>query len=37
MKIEFSKTEYRTLVEMLYLAEWVLISHDEEPDPSKER
>jgi len=37
MKIEFSKTEYRTLVEMLYLAEWVLIAHDEEPDPDKER
>ena len=37
MKIEFSKTEYRTLIEMLYLAEWVLISHDEEPDPAKER
>lgn len=37
MKIEFSKSEYRTLIELLYLAEWVLIAHDEEPDPKKER
>ena len=37
MKIEFSKTEYRTLIELLYLAEWVLTAHDEEPDPAKER
>lgn len=37
MKIEFSKSEYRTLLEMLYLAEWMLTSHDEEPDPAKER
>ena len=37
MKIEFSKAEYRTLIELLYLSEWVLTSHDEEPDPKKER
>lgn len=37
MKIEFSKAEYRTLIEMLYLADWVLMSHDEAPDPKKER
>ena len=37
MKIEFSKPEYRTLIEMLYLAEWVLTAHDEQPDPDKAR
>ena len=37
MKIEFSKAEYRSLIELLYLAEWVLTSHDEKPDPKKER
>ncbi len=37
MKIEFSKAEYRTLIELLYLAEWMLIAYDEAPDPKKER
>jgi hypothetical protein len=37
LKIEFSKAEYRTLIEMLYLAQWVLTCHDEQPEPSKER
>ena len=37
MKIEFSKAEYRTLIELLYLAEWMLSAYDEEPDPAKER
>ena len=37
MKIEFSKAEYRTLLELLYLAEWMLTAHDDAPDPAKER
>ena len=37
MKVEFSKAEYRTLIEMLYISEWVVTSYDEEPDPKKER
>lgn len=37
MKIEFSKAEYRTLIEMLYLADWVLTAHDEQADPGKAR
>lgn len=37
MKIEFSKAEYRSLIEMLYLADWVLTAHDEQPDPDKAR
>jgi hypothetical protein len=37
MKIEFSKPEYRVLIELLYLAEWMLTAYDEAPDPNKER
>lgn len=33
MKIEFSKTQYKTLVKALFLASWVVNSHrSEEPD-----
>lgn len=32
MKINFTKREYRTLVEMLLLADWVMHSHDEGPN-----
>jgi len=31
MKINFTKKEYQTLVEMLLTADWVIRSHEEEP------
>jgi hypothetical protein len=31
MKIDFTKQEYRTLVEMLLIADWVLTGHEVEP------
>lgn len=31
MKINFTKKEYQTLVEMLLAADWVIRSHEEEP------
>jgi hypothetical protein len=31
MKINFTKKEYQTLVEMLLLADWVIHGHEEEP------
>ena len=31
MKINFTKREYQTLVEMLLTADWVIRSHEEEP------
>jgi len=31
MKIDFTKKEYQTLVEMLLTADWVIRSHEEEP------
>lgn len=38
MKIEFSKTQYKTLVKALFLASWVVNSHKtEEPDDEFER
>ena len=33
MKIEFSPEEYRLLLDMLYIAEWVMSSHKTEKDP----
>lgn len=32
MKINFTKQEYRALVEMLLIADWVLHAHEVEPD-----
>jgi hypothetical protein len=32
MKIPFTKKEYRLLVEILYLADWIMSSHKLEPD-----
>ena len=37
MKILFTKSEYRTLLDMIYIAEWVLTAYDEEPDETKEK
>jgi hypothetical protein len=38
MKIEFSKTQYKTLMKALFLASWVVNSHKtEEPDDEFER
>jgi len=38
MKIEFSKSQYKTLVKALFLASWVVNSHKtEEPDDEFER
>ena len=36
MKINFTKKEYRLLIDMVYLADWMLTSHDEVTDPVKE-
>ena len=33
MKIHFTKNEYRTLLEILAMAEWVMHSHETEPNP----
>jgi len=35
MKILFTKNEYRTLLDMIYLAEWMLTSYEEKPNPAK--
>ena len=35
MKILFTKSEYRTLFDMIYMAEWMLTAYDTEPDPAK--
>ncbi|MEP7085007.1 MAG: hypothetical protein ABI854_09740 [Betaproteobacteria bacterium] len=35
MKILFTKSEYRTLIDMIYVAEWMLTARDEEVDPAK--
>ena len=37
MKINFTKAEYRTLIEMMYLAEWMLTAHDTRKDPDKRK
>ncbi len=37
MKILFTKSEYRTLIDMIYIAEWVLTAHDENDDPAKDK
>src|SRR5215213_1590814 len=35
MKILFTKSEYQTLFDMVYLADWMLTAHTDEPDDSK--
>jgi len=35
MKILFTKSEYRTLFDMIFMAEWMLTAYDTEPDPAK--
>src|SRR5258705_12165053 len=35
MKILFTKSEYRTLLDMIYMAEWMLTAFDEQTDPAK--
>jgi L-rhamnose mutarotase len=37
MKIELSKEEYRSLLDLLYLGEWLLDAHDEVKDSEKQR
>lgn len=37
MKILFTKSEYRTLIDMIYIAEWMLTAHDEQADPAKDK
>ena len=36
MKINFTKKEYRLLLDLVYLGEWMLTAHDDVPDPAKE-
>ena len=33
MKIEFTREEYKCLLDMLYIAEWILNAHKVEDDP----
>jgi hypothetical protein len=35
MKIDFNKSEYRLLLDMVYLADWMLTAYDETDDPEK--
>ncbi|MDA8099876.1 MAG: hypothetical protein M0042_09635 [Nitrospiraceae bacterium] len=37
MKIELSKTEFRDLLDLLYIADWVLTAHHDEDEPDNER
>jgi len=37
MTIPFTKAEYRALLDLVYLGEWMLTAHDQESDPDKER
>jgi hypothetical protein len=37
MKIELAKDEYGALLEMIYIADWVINAHDAEIDPAKKR
>ncbi len=36
MKIEFTREEYKCLLDMLYIAEWILNAHKVEDDPRTE-
>jgi hypothetical protein len=37
MKINFTKSEFRALLDLIYLGDWVLTAHDVEPDTKKSR
>ena len=37
MKINFTKAEYRILLDVVYLGEWMLTAHDTEEAPEKEK
>lgn len=37
MQIEFMKTEYRDLIDMVYIAEWIMKAHKIEDDPRTKR
>ncbi len=37
MKINITKKEYRLLLDILYLGEWMLAAHDQEEMPEKEK
>jgi len=37
MQIELSKDEYRSLLDLLVIAEWVLNVHNEDPEPTNKR
>ena len=37
MNILFTKSDYRTLFDMIYMAEWMLTAYEEEPDPANAR
>ena len=37
MKIDLTRSEYRDLLDMLYIADWVLTAHREEEDPRTQR
>lgn len=35
MKVNLSKQEYRKLLDLVYLGEWMLSANDDQPDPEK--
>lgn len=37
MKIPFTKAEYRVLLDLAYLGEWMLSAHDQGDDPAKNK
>ena len=37
MKIDINKEEYRNLIDMLYIADWVMTSHKSENDPEMDK
>ncbi len=37
MKINFTKDEFRTLLDLIYLGDWVLTAHDVDSDPKKSK
>jgi len=37
MKIDLTKEEYRNLIDMLYIADWVITSQQSETDPELDR
>jgi len=37
MKINITKKEYRLLLDILYLGDWMLTAHDDQETPEKEK